>query len=142
MKDGKLFEVENKFMKKALLLAKKAMKEGEIPVGAIVVENNKIIGEGYNRQLQDNDPTAHAEIVALRSAGKEKNNFRLDGARMFVTIQPCNMCMEAIRRARIEKVYYASYKANPPTHNVEYREVVEYTEESSRILKRFFEVKR
>lgn len=142
MKDGKLFEVENKFMKKALSLAKKAMKEGEIPVGAIVVENDKIIGEGYNRQLQDNDPTAHAEIVALRSAGKEKNNFRLDGARMFVTIQPCNMCMEAIRRARIEKVYYASYKAIPSTHNVEYREVVEYTEESSRILKRFFEVKR
>ncbi len=136
MEDG------SKFMKKALSLAKKAMKEGEIPVGAIVVENNKIIGEGYNRQLQDNDPTAHAEIVALRSAGKEKNNFRLDGACMFVTIQPCNMCMEAIRRARIEKVYYASYKANPPTHNVEYSAVNEYTEESSRILKRFFEVKR
>lgn len=130
------------YMQKALSLAEKAREEGEIPVGAVVVENEKIIGEGYNRQLQDNDPSAHAEIVALRGAGKGKGNFRLDGAEMFVTIEPCDMCKEAIRRARIDKVYYASDKAYPSTHDVEYIPAGGFSIESSRIIKDFFKVRR
>lgn len=129
-------------MDKALSLANRAMEEGEIPVGAVVVENERIIGEGYNRQLKDKDPSAHAEIIALREAGREKNNFRLDGAEMFVTIKPCDMCGEAIRRARISRVYYASAKAIPSTHNVEYVPVGNFSVESSKIIKDFFKVKR
>ena len=129
-------------MQQAFFLAEKALEEGEIPVGAVVVENDRVIGEGYNRQHQDSDPTAHAELVALRKAGQWKNNFRLDGAKMYVTIEPCDMCKEAIRRARISEVFYASYKAIPSTHNVEYNSVEEYSNESCKILKNFFQTKR
>ncbi len=127
---------------KAYELAEKALGEGEIPVGAIVVENGMVIGEGHNRQLQDNDPTAHAEIIALRNAGSLKNNFRLDDSEMFVTIEPCDMCKGAIKRARIKKVYYASCKARPATHITEYMEMKEYKSQSNKIIKEFFKDKR
>jgi tRNA(Arg) A34 adenosine deaminase TadA len=130
------------FIKRAFELASEAYSNGEIPVGAVVVEGDAVIGEGHNRQLADNDPSAHAEIVALRNAGATKNNFRLDGTDMYVTIEPCDMCREAIRRARIKTVYYASYKARPSTHDVDYAPLDEFSDESNRIIKRFFKDKR
>jgi len=133
---------KNKFMARAFDLAAEAYSASEIPVGAVIVEGDEIIGEGYNRQLADSDPSAHAEIVALRRAGEEKKNFRLDGSEMYVTIEPCDMCREAIRRARIKNVFYASYKARASTHDVHYHGLDDYSEESCRILKKFFEEKR
>ncbi|MFH1416392.1 MAG: nucleoside deaminase [Elusimicrobiota bacterium] len=133
---------KTEYMEKAFKLAEKAIQEGEIPVGAIVVEDGRIIGEGCNRQREDSDPTAHAEVVALRAAAKVKNNFRLDGADMYVTIEPCNMCREAISRARIGTVHYASYKANPSTHKTEYVAVDDFSSESCDILKKFFKCRR
>jgi tRNA(adenine34) deaminase len=135
-------KIKDQFMRRAFQLAREAFNCGEIPVGAVVVDEGGVIGEGYNRQLAESDPSAHAEIVALRKAGAGKRNFRLDGADMFVTIEPCDMCMGAIRRARIKNVYYASYKARPSTHDVEYIAFDDYGHESCRILKKFFRDKR
>ena len=130
------------FIESALLLAKEARDNGEIPVGAVIVKNFKIIGKGYNRQLKDCDPTAHAEIVALRQAAKKEKNFRLDGAKMFVTVKPCSMCDEAIKRARINEVIFISPRARVATHKVVYKKVDEYSEISSKMLKEFFKEKR
>ena len=138
-----LVSIEEKtFIESALLLAKEARDNGEIPVGAIVVMDSVIIGTGYNKQLEDCDPTAHAEIVALRQAAKKEKNFRLDGAKMFVTVKPCSMCDEAIKRARISEVIFISPRARPSTHRVAYKEANEYSEISSKMLKEFFKEKR
>jgi tRNA(adenine34) deaminase len=136
--------MENKkiYMRKSIALAEVAKNVGEIPVGAVVVENGTIIGQGYNRQIRDSDPTAHAEIVALRDASGRKNNFRLDGAQMYATINPCSMCREAIKRARVSEVYYSSPRARPATHKVSYTKVRDYFEQGSDILKNFFRQKR
>jgi len=133
---------EEVFWKEVFRLAKKAEKHGEIPVGAVVVRKDKIIGKGHNRQLLDNDPTAHAEIVALRNASRLEENFRLDGAVLYSTIKPCPMCREAVKRARIASVYYAAGEARPATHKVKYVRVEKFSKEGSNMIKEYFNGKR
>ncbi len=96
-------------MQAAMVEARLAMEEGEVPVGAIVMVANDIIGRGHNRSIEDHDPSAHAEIVALRQAGLSQNNHRLTGATMFVTLEPCAMCVGALIQARIARLVFAAY---------------------------------
>ncbi|MGJ8648534.1 MAG: tRNA adenosine(34) deaminase TadA [Marinomonas colpomeniae] len=99
---------DQKWMELALELAAKAALENEIPVGAIVVLNDEVIGEGYNSPISLCDPTAHAEIQAIRMACKATNNYRLPGATLYVTLEPCSMCAGAIIHSRIDRVVYAA----------------------------------
>jgi tRNA(adenine34) deaminase len=96
-------------MQKALVAAKKAEKKGEVPIGAVIVKEGKIIAEGYNRCIIDKDPTAHAEIAVLRKASKKLNNYRLNGCHIYVTIEPCCMCTGALVNARIEKIFFGAF---------------------------------
>lgn len=96
------------FMQEALRAAQRALDSGEVPVGAVVVYEGKIIGRGFNRNLSDSDPTSHAEIVALREAGAAIGNHRLPGCDLFVTIEPCAMCAGAIVHARIRTLVYGA----------------------------------
>ena len=96
-------------MHHAIQLAKSAQLLGEVPVGAVVVLDNNVIGEGHNRSICDNDPTAHAEIVALRAAASRMKNYRLPGAELYVTIEPCAMCAGAIVQARIQTVIFGAF---------------------------------
>ncbi|QRV25318.1 tRNA adenosine(34) deaminase TadA [Marinomonas foliarum] len=99
---------DQEWMERAIALAAKAASENEIPVGAIVVLNDEIIGEGYNAPISLCDPTAHAEIQAIRNACKMMNNYRLPDATLYVTLEPCSMCAGAIVHARIDRVVYAA----------------------------------
>jgi tRNA(Arg) A34 adenosine deaminase TadA len=96
------------FMQAAIAEAHSAEADGEVPVGAIIVFENKIIGRGQNRVLRDNDPTAHAEIVALREAGLSLKNYRLNHCTLYATLEPCAMCTGAILHARIARLVYAA----------------------------------
>ena len=95
-------------MVRALELADQAGREGEVPVGALVVQDHEIIGEGWNSPIVRHDPTAHAEVCALRAAGETIGNYRLTGASLFVTLEPCVMCLGAIIHARIARVVFAA----------------------------------
>lgn len=96
------------FMSKALAEARKASERGEVPVGAVVVLDGKIVGRGHNRPISRNDPTAHAEITALRAAARRLGNYRLSGCELFVTLEPCAMCIGAIVQARIGRLVYGA----------------------------------
>jgi tRNA(adenine34) deaminase len=96
------------WMEEALREAQRAQAAGEVPVGAVVVCDGKIAGRGHNRNLQDKDPTAHAEIVALREAGRALDNHRLLECEMFVTIEPCAMCAGALVHARLTRLVYGA----------------------------------
>ncbi|MGA9799113.1 MAG: tRNA adenosine(34) deaminase TadA [Terriglobales bacterium] len=96
------------FMEEALRAAQRAFEAGEVPVGAIVVCDGKIIGQGSNRNLRDSDPTAHAEIIALREAGAAIGNHRLEGCELFATIEPCAMCAGALVHARLKRLIYGA----------------------------------
>jgi tRNA(adenine34) deaminase len=96
-------------MEEALRCARRALESGEVPVGAVVVLDGAIVGRGWNRNLTDNDPTAHAEIVALREAGRNIGNHRLGGAELFVTIEPCAMCAGAAVHARVRRLVYGAH---------------------------------
>ena len=96
------------WMQHALELAKRAESEGEVPVGAIVVYDEQVIGEGWNSPINDNDPTAHAEIMALRSAAKKIDNYRLLDTTLYVTLEPCIMCTGAITQSRVKRVVYGA----------------------------------
>ena len=95
-------------MEHALMLAQRAMAEGEVPVGAVVVLDDCIVGEGWNRPISTNDPTAHAEIVALRDAATRLGNYRLSESSLYVTLEPCPMCAGAIVHARVRRVVYGA----------------------------------
>ena len=99
----------NGFMEKAIEQAKIALNNGEVPVGAVIVKNKKIISMAYNTMESDKIPTAHAEITAINNACKAVNNWRLDGCSLYVTLEPCIMCTGAIINSRIDKVYFGSY---------------------------------
>jgi tRNA(adenine34) deaminase len=92
----------------AIVEARAAEAAGEVPVGAVVVHQGEIVGRGHNRVLRDSDPTAHAEIVALREAGRALGNYRLEGCDLYVTLEPCAMCAGAILHARIARLMYAA----------------------------------
>jgi tRNA(adenine34) deaminase len=96
------------WMEEALRAAQRALEGGEVPVGAVVVCAGKIVGRGWNRNLADSDPTAHAEIIALRQAGANLGNHRLGECELFVTIEPCPMCAGALVHARLKRVVYGA----------------------------------
>lgn len=97
-----------RWMAQALALAQQAELQDEVPVGAVIVRDDQIIGKGWNQPINSHDPTAHAEIIALRAACQHENNYRLPGATLYVTLEPCLMCAGALVHARIERVVFAA----------------------------------
>ena len=138
-------------MQQALYEARKAFEEGEIPIGAVVVYNGKIIGRGHNRTEALQDATAHAEIIAITAAENYLKNWRLKGARLYVTAEPCIMCAGAILLSRIDEVIFATeepkfggvvsrvriFDLEGINHRVKYRKGP-YGEEAARLLRDFF----
>jgi len=102
-------EQDEKFMRAARAEANVAAAVGEVPVGAVVVRNDAVIGAGLNRSIQDADPTAHAEIVAIRAAAQAEQNYRLNGVTIYVTLEPCAMCIGAMIQARIARLVFGAY---------------------------------
>ena len=96
-------------MRYAIRLAQRAESLGEVPIGAVVIKNDQCIGEGWNSPIALHDPTAHAEIIALREAGARLNNYRLIDATLYVTLEPCVMCMGAISHARIKRLVFGAF---------------------------------
>jgi len=101
-------EADSGWMRHALSLAGRAESRGEVPVGAVVVDENGLLGEGWNLNISLNDPTAHAEIVALREAGRVRRNHRLPGCVLYVTLEPCAMCVGAAIHARLDRVVFGA----------------------------------
>ncbi|HEU0224266.1 MAG TPA: tRNA adenosine(34) deaminase TadA [Steroidobacteraceae bacterium] len=101
--------VDEKWMMHALALAARAEAEGEVPVGAVIVRGGELLGEGWNRPVTLNDPTAHAEILALREAARKAGDYRLGGATLYVTLEPCPMCAAAIAHARIARLVFGAW---------------------------------
>jgi len=149
-------EPDSRWMAHALELARHAeVREGEVPVGAVLVLDGKAVGEGWNRNIAASDPTAHAEVLALRDAGRRLGNYRFPGAELYVTLEPCVMCAGAIVHARIARVIFGA--RDPKTgaagsvfdvlqherhnHRVEVLEGV-LGEEAGQLLKGFFRAKR
>ena len=145
---------DERFMQEALLEAHKALKSGEVPVGAVLVEGEIIIARGHNKPLSSNDPTAHAEIVAIREACKEKKNYRLPGCELYVTLEPCAMCLGAAVHARLQRLVFGAFDpkggavqsvmqfpVEKMNHRIEIKGGV-LTAECGKILKSFFEKKR
>lgn len=97
---------DNYWMERALHLARQAEASGEVPIGALIVKDDKIIGRGFNQRECRNDPSAHAEMIAIRQAARKLNAWRLSGATLYVTLEPCPMCMGAILLARIERLVF------------------------------------
>ena len=142
-------------MSQALLMAELAFKENEVPVGAVVVKDDQIIGKGYNQVIAHNSVTSHAEINAINDASQNTNNYRLNDCNIFVTLEPCHMCAKAIVDARISNLYFGTIEPKTGAiqsidrfldethlnHNVRYRGG--YHEEScGTLLKKFFQLKR
>lgn len=96
------------WMGRALEFARRAAESGEVPVGAVLVRDDQVLGEGCNQVIADADPTAHAEIVALRAAARAAGNYRLPGTTLYVTLEPCAMCAGALVQARVERLVYAA----------------------------------
>ena len=142
------------FMQEALAEAEKALEKGEVPIGAVVVQNNRIIGRGFNANIMLNDPTAHAEIMSLREASKKINNFRLSGCDLYVTLEPCFMCAGALIQARIRCLIFGAndpkgggiysvfrFPFDKANHQPEIRSGI-LSRECGTILKNFFQKKR
>jgi tRNA(adenine34) deaminase len=144
------------YMEHALVLAQRAMAEGEVPVGAVVVSEGRIIGEGWNCPIGTHDPSAHAEIVALRDAAVRVGNYRLSESTLYVTLEPCPMCAGAIVHARVKRVVYAAkdpkggaagsvFDLLPSDHRFNHRVEIEgglLQQECSDLLKAFFRQRR
>ncbi|HIS12028.1 MAG TPA: nucleoside deaminase [Candidatus Onthocola stercoravium] len=94
------------YLTKIIELSKKSLESGDVPIGAIIVKDGKIIGEGYNTREKNNDVMGHAEINAIKDASKNLNNWNLQGSVMYVTLKPCSMCLSVIRESRVDFVYY------------------------------------
>ena len=105
--------MNDSFMREALALARQAAACDEVPVGAVLVRDGEILGRGFNQPIGRHDPSAHAEIMALRDAAARLGNYRLPGTTLYVTLEPCAMCVGAIFHARVEKVYFGA--ADPKT---------------------------
>ena len=139
------------WMQQALMLARQAAGQGEVPVGALVVRGGQLLGQGYNQPITANDPSAHAEIIAMRSASLAEKNYRLSGCTLYVTLEPCTMCFGAMVHARIGRLVYGATEPRAGVcesqlqlpsvdfynHRVEVEKGV-LAEESAMLLKRFF----
>ena len=101
-------QVDERWMRKALALASEAEQAGEVPVGALVVRDGEVIGRGSNRTISEHDPSGHAEMIALRDAGRTVGNYRLPGCTLYVTLEPCVMCAGVIIHARIDRVVFGA----------------------------------
>lgn len=101
-------DIHHKWMSHALMLAKRSQDEGEVPVGAVIVKDGTLIAEGWNRPIESHDPTAHAEIMALRAAGQALGNYRLPDTTLYVTLEPCTMCAGAMIHARVANLVYGA----------------------------------
>ena len=151
-----MFSSQDKlFMQRAIELAKESFDDGEVPVGAVIVQNETIIGEGKNKVIFENDVTSHAEINAIRAASKKIKNYRLNDCSMYVTLEPCHMCAKAAVDARMSSVIFAA--SEPKTgsiisidnffdkkelnHNPAYQHGL-LKDESSKLLKDFFILRR
>jgi len=146
---------DEKWMSFALEQARKAEKEGEVPVGAILVKDNLVIARAHNKPISSNDPTAHAEIQLLRAAGEELKNYRLPGTTLYVTLEPCAMCLGAIMHARVERVVFGAHdpktgvcgssenfmEASCFNHKIDLSSGV-LENESKQLLKKFFNSRR
>lgn len=148
---------DTRFMQRALELAQQAADMGEAPIGAVIVDpdTDQIIAEAHNQPIRDNDPTAHAEILALRAAAKALGNYRLSGLQMYVTLEPCAMCAGAISHARIGRLVYGApdekggaimhgpkFFDQPTCHwRTEFRSGV-LAQESAEMLRAFFRARR
>lgn len=108
MTDLELQTADEKYMRRAIELAGQGEQLGEIPVGAVIVCDGEIIGEGFNQPITSNDPTAHAEIVALRAAAEKIKNYRLVDSTLYVTLEPCTMCVGALVHARIARLVFGT----------------------------------
>ena len=142
-------------MRRALALAQRAAEEGEVPVGALLVLDSEAIGEGWNRPIASADPTAHAEILALRDGARRLGNYRLAKTTLYVTLEPCAMCMGAVFNARVPRVVFGAWDQKAGAcgstidlprepklaHGVDVFGGV-CSEESSALLRRFFEARR
>ena len=126
--------MSNKFMMKAIQLSIKSVSSGTGPFGAVIVKNNKIISEGFNTVTLSNDPTSHAEIVAIRKASKILNNISLKECELYSTCEPCPMCLSAIYWARIEKIYYANTRKD--AQKIDFDDSLIYSEFKKNIDKR------
>lgn len=100
--------LDEMYMRRALELARQAEAAGEVPVGAVIVRAGKVVGEGFNRPISLRDPTAHAEMIALRTAAAGGDSYRLTGSTLYVTLEPCAMCAGAMVHARVERLVYAA----------------------------------
>jgi len=151
----KFSELTYRFMNEALLEAEKALDENEVPVGAVVVHENKIIGRGYNRVEGLNDATAHAEIIALTAASNNLGRWRLNDCDIYVTLEPCIMCTGALLASRIKNLYFAAFDpkfgACGSIYNLaaegKYNHTIKvfsgiFSAEAERMLQLFFEPKR
>ena len=148
-------EEDEYFMKAAIKAAKKAWENGEIPVGAVLVKDDEIISTGQNSPITLNDPTAHAEIIALREGGEKLKNYRLIDTILYVTIEPCTMCMGAIMHARVKKLVFGTFDPragaagslfdftieNKFNHNVEVKSGI-LESECRELIQAFFKQKR
>jgi tRNA(adenine34) deaminase len=143
------------WMKEAISMARTAEVHNEVPIGCIIVMGNQIVSTGHNTTIRDNDPTAHAEMVAIRGAAKAIGNYRMPGATLYVTLEPCAMCAGAIIQARVSRVVFGAYDerygavdscvdvlCHPAmNHHAKYTGGVEMLE-CSQILSRFFKSRR
>lgn len=144
-----------KHMGRALELASAAGERGEVPVGAVLVLNGEVIGEGANQVITAADPSAHAEIVALRAAARQQNNYRLPGSTLYVTLEPCTMCVGAIVHARVHRLVFGAREPRAGVvcsqsndldrgfynHTVIWQEGVR-ADESANLLQTFFRARR
>jgi tRNA(adenine34) deaminase len=143
------------YMRRALLLARRAADEGEVPIGALLVLDNEVIGEGWNRPIATHDPTAHAEIIAMRAGAWALRNYRLGTATLYATLEPCPMCMGAALNARLARVVFGAWDSKAGacgsvldlpreprlTHRLDVYGGV-CSEESAALLREFFESRR
>lgn len=145
---------DERYMKEALAEAQKAAQREEVPVGAVAVIGDRIVGRGYNKPVSESDPTAHAEIVALRDACRQMENYRLSGCDLYVTLEPCAMCLGAAVQARVSRLVFGAYDPKSGAvgsamsfsfenlnHRIEIKGGI-LAAECGKILKDFFEKKR
>ena len=148
-------ELDRQFMQQALDQAKLASAAGEVPVGAVLVRDGQVISRGFNQPISNSDPSAHAEMMALRSAAQDESNYRLPGTTLYVTLEPCTMCVGAMLHARVERVVFGA--ADPKTgaagsvlnvfseKQINHQTQVEggiMSEECGQILRNFFKERR